>query len=245
MAMQRNNSGVSGVRSRSSRTGSGAGRSATPRTPYKPNAPKKRKRKISKKQQAIYRRRRIVVGVVLALVLALIVFCIYSIGRGVGAINTLIHHDEVYAISREATPTPKSTSNVKKCSANDLTLELSSKSQSVAVGGTMEFTATIVHDGSNSCLVDGSDSGRVLTITSGSETIYKSDLCAPDSRWLLMAKGDKDAQQLKWNTDYNATLTECTDEAGWSKVNAGTYTAQIALKDAPKVKSDPVTFTVE
>lgn len=236
MALQRNNSGVNGARSG---RGTGAGRSA------EPYAPKKRKRKISKKKQAIYRRRRIVAGIVLAVVLALIIFCIYSIGRGVGAINTLIHHDEVYAISRQAAPTPKSTSKVKKCSANDLTLELSSKSQSVPVGGTLEFTASIVHDGSNSCLVDGSDSGRVLTITSGSETIYKSDLCAPDSRWLLMAKGDKDVQQLKWNTDYNATLTECTDEADWSKVKAGTYTAQIALKDEPKVKSDSVTFTVE
>ncbi|PJM76956.1 hypothetical protein [Bifidobacterium felsineum] len=208
-------------------------------------APKKRKRKISKRQQAIYRRRRIVVGIVLALIVALVVFCVYSIGRGIGAINTMIHHDDVYAIAREATPTPKSTSNVKKCSVNDLTLELSSKSQSVAVGGTLEFTASIVHEGSNSCLVDGSDSGRVLTITSGSETIYQSGLCAPDSRWLLMAKGDKDVQQLKWNTDYNSTLTECTDETSWPKVNPGTYTAQIALKDAPKVKSDPLTFTVQ
>lgn len=208
-------------------------------------APKKRKRKISKKQQAIYRRRRIVVGVVLVLVLALIVFCVYSIGRGVGAINTLIHHDDVYAISRDATPTPKSTSSVKDCTYKDLTLELSSQSQSVAVGGSLEFTAKIIYDGSSSCLVDGSDGNRVLTITSGQETVYKSDLCSASSRMLLMSKGDKDEQKLTWNTDYNATLTECTDEADWSKVKAGTYVAQIALKDAPKAKSDPLTFTVE
>lgn len=207
---------------------------------------RKRKRKISKKQQAIYRRRRIVVAVILAMLLALIVFCVYSIGRGIGAVNTLIHHDDVYAISRATTPTPKSTSSVKDCTGKDLTLELSAKSQSVAVGGTLEFTARIIHEGSGSCLVDGSDAGRVLTITSGQETIYKSAVCAsPKSRMLLMAKGDKDEQTLSWNTDFNATLTECTDEAGWPKVNAGTYTAQIALKDEPKAVSDPVTFTVE
>ena len=156
------------------------------------------KRTISKKKQAMYRRRRIVVGVALVLVLALIVFCVYSLGRGVGAINTAIHHDEV-----------------------------------------------IVHDGSDSCLVDGSDAGRVLTITSGQQTVYTSALCATDSRMLLMAKGDKDIQQLKWNADSNAALTECTDEADWPRVNAGTYVAQLSLKDHPKVKSDPVTFTVE
>lgn len=89
------------------------------------------KRTISKKKQAMYRRRRIVVGVALVLVLALIVFCVYSLGRGVGAINTAIHHDEVYAISRDTVPTPKKTSGVKDCSAKDLSLDLSLASQSM------------------------------------------------------------------------------------------------------------------
>ena len=162
----------------------------------------------------------------------------------IGAVNTMIHHNEVYAISRDATPAPKKVSNVKDCSASDVTLQLSAASQSVPVGGSLDFTATIVHEGSGSCLVDGADSGRVLTITSGQETIYKSDVCPADSRLLLMSKGDKDVQKVTWNTDANATLTECTDESGWAKVNAGTYVAQLSLKDHPKVKSDPVTFTV-
>ena len=178
------------------------------------------------------------------LIIALIVFCVYSLGRGIGAVNTMIHHDEVYAISRDATPAPKKVSNVKDCSASDVTLQLSAASQSVPVGGSLDFTATIVHEGSGNCLVDGSDSGRVLTITSGQETIYKSDVCPADSRLLLMAKGDKDVQKVTWNTNANATLAKCTDESGWAKVNAGTYVAQLSLKDHPKVKSDPVTFTV-
>ncbi len=36
--------------------------------------------------------------------------------------NSIIHHDEVYAISRDATPTPKKISNVKDCSASDVSL---------------------------------------------------------------------------------------------------------------------------
>ena len=79
----------------------------------------------AKKQQAIYRRRRIVAGTVLLLIIALIVFCVYSLGRGIGAVNSMIHHDEVYAISRDATPAPKKVSNVKDCSASDVTLQLS------------------------------------------------------------------------------------------------------------------------
>lgn len=240
MAVQRNTSGARTAR------GAGTGANGPSGGPSQNNrSGKPRKRRISKKQQAIYRRRRIVAGTVLLLIIALIVFCVYSLGRGIGAVNSMIHHDEVYAISRDATPAPKKVSNVKDCSAKDLSLDLSSASQSVPVGGSLEFTAKIVHDGSDSCLVDGSDAGRVLTITSGQQTVYTSALCATDSRMLLMAKGDKDIQQLKWNADSNAALTECTDEADWPRVNAGTYVAQLSLKDHPKVKSDPVTFTVE
>ena len=54
-----------------------------------------------------------------------------------------------------------------------------------------------------------------------------------------------DVQKVTWNTNANATLAKCTDESGWAKVNAGTYVAQLSLKDHPKVKSDPVTFTVQ
>ena len=221
MAVQRNTSGARTAR------GAGTGANGPSGGPSQNNrSGKPRKRRISKKQQAIYRRRRIVAGTVLLLIIALIVFC-------------------VYAISRDATPAPKKVSNVKDCSASDVTLQLSAASQSVPVGGSLDFTATIVHEGSGNCLVDGSDSGRVLTITSGQETIYKSDVCPADSRLLLMAKGDKDVQKVTWNTNANATLAKCTDESGWAKVNAGTYVAQLSLKDHPKVKSDPVTFTVQ
>ena len=50
---------------------------------------KRRKRKLSEKQRRIYRRRRIVVGVVLVLVLALAGFCVYNIGRGVFAVGEI------------------------------------------------------------------------------------------------------------------------------------------------------------
>lgn len=100
----------------------GTGANGAIRRPSQNNRSGKRsKRRISKKQQAIYRRRRIVAGTVLLLIIALIVFCVYSLGRGIGAVNSMIHHDEVYAISRDATPAPKKVSNVKDCSASDVT----------------------------------------------------------------------------------------------------------------------------
>ena len=71
----------------------------------------------TKKQQAVYRRRRIVVGVALVVVLSFIVFCLYSLSQGIVAVNREIHHADLYAISRKEVPTP--TGQQKKSSVPD------------------------------------------------------------------------------------------------------------------------------
>ncbi|NEG89759.1 hypothetical protein GFD25_07155 [Bifidobacterium aerophilum] len=193
----------------------------------------------------MYRRRRIVVFLVLTIVVALIGFCGYSLFRGIGAIGAAINHDEIYAISRDAVPDPPKTGGITDCAKGTVSLSLVPAAQSVPVGGSLDFTATITYTGSSKtgCLIDGSDGNRVLTITSGSQTIWKSDVCPVDSRLLLMSKGDSDRQQITWNA--NATGSECKADASLPKVNAGTYTARLSLKDQPEVTSDPVTITVQ
>ena len=79
-----------------------------------------RKRKVSKQQQAVYRRRRIVVGVALVLIVALVVFCVYSIGRGISEVGQSMdaraasHVD----ISRQATPQPHRSTGIKNCDSS-------------------------------------------------------------------------------------------------------------------------------
>lgn len=202
----------------------------------------RRPSKRSKKQQTIYRRRRIVVGIAALLTLSLTLFCVYSIGRGIGAVSALITHESV-ALDRENVSEPLAVKPTADCDANSVSLSLSAASQSVGVGGSLDFTATIVHEGDASCLVNGADDNRVLTITSGNETIWRSDVCPAVSRPLLMAKGDKDSQTITWNA--NRTGSECVDDSELPRVDRGTYVAQLSLKDAPKAKSDSVTITVE
>ena len=55
-------------------------------------------KKRSKKQQAIFRRRRIVVGIAAIVLISFLVFCLYSLSRGIVAVNREIHHADVYAI---------------------------------------------------------------------------------------------------------------------------------------------------
>lgn len=206
---------------------------------------KKRKRKLSKRRRAVYRRRRIVVGIALVLAVALTVFCVYSLGRGVAAIDTTIRHDDLMAVSRKPVPAPKQKSKVKDCTASNVKLSLQSDSQSAPVGGSMKFTATIafVPKDSSSCLIDASDHSRVLTITSGVDTVWRSDACDVDSRKLLLAAGDTDTQTMTWNT--NRSGQTCTEDSKLPKVDAGTYTAQLSMRDHPKIVSNKVTITVQ
>ena len=206
---------------------------------------KKRKRKLSKRRRAVYRRRRIVVGIALVLAVALTVFCVYSLGRGMAAIDATIRHDDLMALSRKAVPAPKRKSKVKDCTASNVKLSLQSDAQSVPVGGAMKFTATItfVPKDSSSCLIDASDHSRVLTITSGGDTVWRSDACDVDSRKLLLAAGDTDTQTMTWNT--NRSGQTCTEDSKLPKVDAGTYTAQLSMRDHPKIVSNKVTITVQ
>lgn len=212
---------------------------------------KGRKRKLSKRQRTIYRRRRIVVGVALVLVLALTLFCVYSIARFAGAtgaaISGAMHRDDLNAVSRSAVPRAKMTTGIPDCGGDDLELSLTAESQSVPVGGSIKLSATSRYTGSSAkgCLLTAFSSSRVITITSGHETVWRSDVCPVDSKDLLMAKGNKEVKEIVWNVDANASLNECTDESTWPRVNPGTYTAKLSLKNHPKVSSDPVNILVQ
>ncbi len=205
----------------------------------------KRKQKVSKRQQAVYRRRRIVAGIVLLLVLALTVFCAYSIVRGAGAIGSAIERATVShaSLNRSSTPEPERTTGVVGCTAKNTKLELSAASAVVAVGGSLEWTETIVHEGDDSCLINDSDSSVVLTITSGDETVWRSDMCPVDGTQLLMANGDRKVRTVTWNA--NRTSSECADDASLPKVDRGTYVARLSLKSDSKAQSAPVTFEVQ
>ncbi|MDF7665547.1 hypothetical protein [Bifidobacterium sp. ESL0745] len=150
--------------------------------------PKKRptKRKPSKEMQRVYLRRRVIVGVVALALVALIGFGVYALVSKVivPQVGHMVSSSSVAKARKKASAPKKSNgsdagksgtnnqgskgnqSTVKKCGAKDVKLELSSASQSVAVGGSLDFQATIRYQGTGSCLVDGSNASRILTISS-------------------------------------------------------------------------------
>ena len=202
-------------------------------------------KKRSKEQQAIFRRRRIVVGIAVVVLVSFLVFCLYSLSRGIVAVSREIPHAD--AISRKEVPSPtkKKKSGVPDCNATNVALSLTPAASSLGVGGSMDFTTDIKYDGSSKvgCLVDISASNVVLTIKSGDDVIWKSNVCPVDADYRLLAKGDKVKQTITWPG--TRTGSECVEESTLPKVDRGVYSAQLSIEGHPKAKSDPVGITVE
>ncbi|WP_420028054.1 peptide ABC transporter permease [Gardnerella vaginalis] len=226
---------------------------------------RKPKRKISAARRRMYIRRRIVVCVGLLAVLVFCIFCIISIFKGISAIGSAISKHSDVTLSKQLVPDPRPVGIIKKCSAKDVRIELTSASQSVPMGGSVEFTARIVHEGDDSCRIDASDGRMVLTIGDSVsadksdksrenqekqqkiEPQWRSDVCGIPLKPLLMAKGDSYEKKIVWSTDATVgtpTGKDCLDDADLPKVSRGTYIAQIAHKDVSGLQSNPVVISV-
>lgn len=192
-------------------------------------------------KRAMYMRRRIVLAIIVVVVG---VFCVFSLVRGSVMIGQNMAAGDTSA-KRSAVPAPRATSNVAVCGKDDIQLTLIPDTTTVGVGGTVTFTAKITYIGSNpeGCFVDGEDDNRILTITSGNETVWRSDACESKYRPLLLYQGATDEQKITWNT--NATGNECVADEDLAHVKAGTYVAKLSLKDDESVHSEPVTITVQ
>ena len=232
---------------------------------------RKPKRKISAARRRMYIRRRIVVCVGLLVLLAFCIFCIISIFKGISAIGTAINKHSDVTISKQLVPDPRPVGIIKKCSAKDVRIELTSASQAVPMGGSVEFTARVVHEGDDSCRIDASDGRMVLTIGDSVsadksdksdqsrekqekqekqqkiEPKWRSDVCEIPLKPLLMAKGDSYEKKIVWSTDATVgtpTGKDCLDDADLPKVSRGTYIAQIEHKDVAGLQSNPVVISV-
>ena len=219
------------------------------------------KRRMSEKKRRMYRRRRIAAALLAVLFLLVCAGLVWGVGAGIRALRGGSGAQGASTSAQQQTPKTKSkdkdkqkkdqkkdsgkkrSSGAPDCGKGDLALELAAPDPSTGVGGSIDFTATIRHKGTGSCLVDGSDGGRVLIITSGEETIWRSDACPVGARTLLMATGDKDVQTITWNAD--SSQDSCLPDDQLPRVNAGSYQAKLVLKANPRVASQPVPVMVQ
>ena len=212
------------------------------------------KRRMSEKKRRMYRRRRIAAALLAVLFLLVCAGLVWGVGAGIRALRG---GDGGQGASTSAQQTTKTNSKDKQkkdagkkrssgapdCDKGDLALELAAPDPSTGVGGSIDFTVTIRHKGTGSCLVDGSDGGRVLVITSGQDTVWRSDACPVGARTLLMATGDKDVQTITWHAD--RSQESCQPDQKLPRVKAGSYQAKLVLKADSNVVSQPVPVMVQ
>lgn len=140
---------------------------SNPRTKKRTMASAKKQSAYAKKQ-SMYMRRRIFVGVVAVLILALAIFCVVSISKGFSAISSEIFKTHNVDIARKAVPDPRPASLTRPCTSKDLRLELSAKSQNVPMGGSVDFKANLIFVGTGSCLVNAAPDHLILAISDSS-----------------------------------------------------------------------------
>ncbi|MSD90880.1 hypothetical protein [Bifidobacterium asteroides] len=214
------------------------------------------KRRMSEKKRRMYRRRRIAAALLAVLFLLVCAGLVWGVGAGIRALRGGDGGQGASTSARQDAKTKskdkdkqkkdagkKRSSGAPDCDKGDLALELAAPDPSTGVGGSIDFTVTIRHKGTGSCLVDGSDGGRVLVITSGQDTVWRSDACPVGARTLLMATGDKDVQTITWHAD--RSQESCQPDQKLPRVKAGSYQAKLVLKADSKVVSQPVPVMVQ
>ncbi|MFP1719582.1 MULTISPECIES: peptide ABC transporter permease [unclassified Gardnerella] len=180
-------------------------------------------KKMSTSQQKMYFRRRVFVCVVLFLIVSLAIFCVISLGKGLAAVGGAIAGHEV-DVSRKSVPEPRPVGLTPRCTAHDINIELSVKSQNVPMGGSVELTERFVYEGNTSCLIDASDMNSVLSVNS-SDAVSKSNDDAKDSK---DSKNGKDAKDSK-----DANSSNYLSNAVWRS-----DTCDTALKPLLMAKGD-------
>jgi hypothetical protein len=231
-----------------------SGRSNKPHTSRRPRSVGSKSAVTAAQKKKIYRRRRIVAVIVLLLVIAFIWGLVMSIRSVVGAVNSYFNHDDIYAISKTSVPSSGSV-GIGDCTADDVVLGLQPQAASVVAGQSIGFQVSIAHKGLNDCLIDASNVARFVTITSGDQTIWASNICPADSRQLLLSGDDKDTKTITWDT--KQVGSECANGVvgNGTVAKPGTYHAQLSLRDVlvagkegetdKPMTTDQVTFTVE
>ena len=211
---------------------------------------------MSEKKRRMYRRRRIAAALLAVLFLLVCAGLVWGVGAGIRALRKGDGGQGASTSAQQTTKTKskdkdkqkkdagkKRSSGAPDCDKGDLALELAAPDPSTGVGGSIDFTVTIRHKGTGSCLVDGSDGGRVLVITSGQDTVWRSDACPVGARTLLMATGDKDVQTITWHAD--RSQENCQPDQKLPRVKAGSNQAKLVLKADSNVVSQPVLVMVQ
>lgn len=210
---------------------------------------------------AVYKRRRLVVGVAVLVVLILIIWGIVAGVRALGG-----HKDgadaagtaapsptagadttasgsaspSASASESEATTSPAGVNPDGTCPQGAVSVKASTDKKTYAAGQKPVLILTLRNTLSEACTADVGTKAQVFTVTSGSDRIFSTSDCQKDaaSTELKLEPGKDETARFTW--DRTRSLPKCAAIA--TKPRAGTYTLKVKLG---KAESDPVQFVLQ
>ncbi len=179
-------------------------------------------------RSAVYRRRRLVVGLVAFLVLV-------ALGFGIAAIAGAFRGDGEPAGDATPAPTVSASPTVtatagfqpEACLPGVLEIRDREGTASFPVGAAVPFDITLTNGGTVPCLVEGGSATLGVVVYSGSDRIWSSVDCPaePTERELLLDVGDAADLQVTW--DQVRSAPGCPE--GQSAAQPGSYKALVTL----------------
>lgn len=146
------------------------------------------------------------------------------------------------AATTRATPTPGAS--VSACSANDVTVTAVTDKRSYAAGQDPKLSIQLTNTSSSSCALNVGTTVQVFTITSGSDTWWRSTDCQsePSDMVVVLAAGEKvsSAEPIVWDRSRSSVATcQAKDRP---KAPGGGATYRLAVSIGGIDSDDDATF---
>lgn len=197
---------------------------------------------------AVYRRRRIVVGIAALVVLALLVWGIVAGVRGVAGLFDKDNDKSTSAKASEAakadpassgTPTPAGANPDGTCPAGAVKITAGTDKQSYGAKDKPVLLMKLKNSLDDPCTLDVGTKQQEFLITSGSDRIYSTKDCQADgkSTKLELEPGKEETARFTWDRERSQPKCEPVSV----KPRAGTYTLKVTLG---KLASKPVQFNL-
>ncbi len=135
------------------------------------------------------------------------------------------------------TPTPGATSNAKPCSASDIVVSAVADKTSYASGQNPKLSIKLTNEGSTSCTFNVGTSTQTFTVTSGSDTWWRSTDCQtePSDMVVLLKAGQtvSSSQPVVWDRT-RSSVSSCQSTNRPKAAGGGaTYHVQVAIGGVP------------
>lgn len=191
-----------------------------------------------RRRAALYRRRRVFVGAVAALVLAAAIF---GIAQGVSFVKDKFGSEEPESVPTTTTessgPSEEELANPQACRSEAIDLSIAPEETTVSAGSGVKVPITITNDGDVQCLIDVGNDALQMNVTSGEDTVWTTQQCAtnPQENEVLLAPGADEQDVITWSGTRSSE--DCPDDAPVAE--AGTYEIEVRVSaDGGSVTED-------